>query len=42
MKIRGKIGFDPEQGSILLRDDMSGYDSKYPSAIVKKQNGGTF
>lgn len=42
MKIRGKIGFDPEKGSILLRDNMSGYNSKYPEAVVKKQDGGTF
>ena len=39
MKIRGKINFDPNKGSKLLRDNMSGFND-YPSPINLRATGG--
>ena len=37
MKIRGRINFDPTKGSILLRDSLSGFNSKYPKPITDEE-----
>lgn len=37
MKIRGRINFDPNRGSALLRDSLSGFNSKYPKPITDEE-----
>ena len=37
MKIRGRINFDPNRGSVLLRDSLSGFNSKYPTPITDEE-----
>lgn len=37
MKIRGRISFDPNKGAVLLRDSLSGFNSKYPRPITDEE-----
>ena len=35
MKIRGRINFDPNKGSFLLRDDLKNFNSGYAKPITE-------